>query len=876
MPRSNTTSYLGNPKLKTEGVQQQFTLQQLSEYQKCSDDPIYFIKNYVKIVNVDRGEIPFQLYDFQEQMILKFVHNRFNIVKPLSIDTPIPTTRGLIALDDVRVGDYVYTPEGAPTRVNGVTESHRSENCYKITFDSGESIIADGDHLWDVQYHQWKSSRELTTQKIFDWHSTHKNHKSNPRLRIPIAEAVDGPEIDLPIDPYLFGYWLGDGDSDTGRITVDKKDATSLTENISECRLAPHSTCPNVYRVRVEGLSVKLAEIGVRSNKHIPEIYFRASFKQRLGLLQGLMDSDGTLSSEGNSFSQSNKRFIVQVQRLIRSLGIKCYITEVPQTASWRLYFVTGLPVFRLPRKLEKQQRTVGLPYHYISDIQSAEGCEVKCLHIDTTDHLFLCGESHISTHNCPRQVGKSITTCAFLLWTILFNVQQNIAILANKYKTAQKLLSDLKKSYMGIPKWMQQGVIEWNKTNIELENGCKIMSSSTASDAIRGNAFNLIFLDEFAFVPAHIADDFFKSVYPTISSGETSKVIIVSTPNGMNMFHAMWTQANNPHNSPDPQIKWNGYEPFAIHWSMVPNPDGSGRRDEAWKKKTIALTSESQFRQEFECEFIGSSNTLIDHNKLEYLMKTWKSPYVSVPLKFTDEKLDVQVPPISGHQYVLTADVAGGKELDASAFVIFDITTMPYQAVAKYQSDKITPMLFPDVISQAATKYNNAYVMVETNDNDVAKSLQMELEYENIITTTTRGKGTQVGGGFTKNVEFGLRSNKGTKRIGCGNLKTLIESDKLLVHDYQIINELTSFISVRNSYAAEEGKHDDLAMCLVNFGWLVNQKYFKELTDTDVYNQLKKDYERALEEDVSFFGIISSAFDDGPGGDWGPNPPKL
>lgn len=557
MPRSTSTSYLGNPKLKAEGVSQQFTLQQLTEYQKCSEDPIYFIKHYVKIVNVDRGEIPFNLYDFQEKMVLKFVHNRFNIVK-------------------------------------------------------------------------------------------------------------------------------------------------------------------------------------------------------------------------------------------------------------------------------------------------------------------------------CPRQVGKSITTCAFLLWTILFKEQQNIAILANKYKTAQKLLSDLKKSYMGIPKWMQQGVIEWNKGNIELENGCKIMASSTASDAIRGNAFNLIFLDEFAFVPAHIADDFFKSVYPTISSGETTKVIIVSTPNGMNMFHAMWTQANNPRNSPDPAIKWNGYEPFAIHWSMVPKPDGSGLRDNAWKARTIALTSDSQFRQEFECEFIGSSNTLIDHNKLEIMAKTWKSPIHTLQLKYsqfpdgTETGLDIHVQPLSGHQYVLTADVAGGKELDASAFVVFDITTMPYQVVAKYQSDKITTMLFPDLIAQAATKYNNAYVMVETNDNDVAKTLQLELEYENIITTTTKGKGTQVGGGFTKNVEFGLRSNKGTKRIGCSNLKTLIESDKLLVFDYQIITELTQFVSVRNSYAAEEGKHDDLAMCLVNFGWLVNQKYFKELTDTDVYSQLKRDYDAALEDDLVPFGFISTPFD-GPDTNWGP-----
>jgi len=454
----------------------------------------------------------------------------------------------------------------------------------------------------------------------------------------------------------------------------------------------------------------------------------------------------------------------------------------------------------------------------------------------------------------CPRQVGKSITTVAFLLWTVLFKENQNIAILANKFKTAQKLLNDLKKSYMILPQWMQQGVVEWNKGNIVLENGCQISAHSTSSDTIRGNTYNLIFLDEFAFVPPHIAEEFFNSVYPTITSGESTKVIIVSTPKGMNMYHKMWVEANHPRDSKDPQIKWNGYEPFAIHWSMVPKPDGSGPRDENWKNKIIAQTSEQQFRQEFECEFVGSSSTLISPECLTTL--TWASPVKQYPLNYCQFKdgsqafLDVYEEPLLGHQYVLCADVAGGKELDSSAYVILDITRTPYNVVAKFKSDKISPMLFPDVVVQGATKYNMAFVLVETNDNDVAKTLQLDLEYENLITTTMKAKGTQVGGGFTRNVEFGLRSTKATKRIGCSNLKTLVESQKLIFKDYHIILELHSFVAnTRGSYSAEEGKHDDLAMCLVNFGWLVNQKYFKELTDVDVYSQLKSDYNETVDE---------------------------
>ena len=267
-------------------------------------------------------------------------------------------------------------------------------------------------------------------------------------------------------------------------------------------------------------------------------------------------------------------------------------------------------------------------------------------------------------------------------------------------------------------------------------------------------------------------------------------------------------------------------------------------------------------------CEFIGSSNTLISPERLNSI--AWRSPKVQCTMKYSqfsdgsDHKLDVYYEPLPGHQYIVCADVAGGKELDSSAIVVIDITKMPYVVVAKYRSDKISPMLYPDVIADVATKYNMAFVLVETNDNDVAKTLQLDLEYENLITTTTKAKGTQVGGGFTKNVEFGLRTNKSTKRIGCSNLKTLIESEKLLVEDYHIFVELNCFVSnARGLYGAEEGQHDDLVMCLVNFAWLVNQKYFKELTDSDVYSQLKKDYEAATEDDVLPFGFITSGTDD-------------
>lgn len=195
--------------------------------------------------------------------------------------------------------------------------------------------------------------------------------------------------------------------------------------------------------------------------------------------------------------------------------------------------------------------------------------------------------ENRFSITKCPRQVGKTTTSVAYLLWVTLFSDDQNIAVLANKGSLARDILAKYQLAYENLPMWLQQGIVTWNKGNVELENGSKIVAASTSSSAIRGGAFNIVFLDEFAFVPNNIANEFFNSVYPVISSGKTTKIIIVSTPNGMNLFYKLWIDAMN---------KKNGYKTFEIHWSMVPG------RDEKWKEETIKNTSEEQFRQEFEC----------------------------------------------------------------------------------------------------------------------------------------------------------------------------------------------------------------------------------------------------------------------------------
>jgi hypothetical protein len=452
--------------------------------------------------------------------------------------------------------------------------------------------------------------------------------------------------------------------------------------------------------------------------------------------------------------------------------------------------------------------------------------------------------ENRFNICKMPRQTGKSTTCVSYLLHYAVFNDNVNIAILANKASTARDLLGRLQLAYENLPKWMQQGIISWNKGSLELENGSKISSNSTSSSAVRGGSYNVIFLDEFAFIPNHIADDFFASVYPTISSGQSTKVIIVSTPRGMNHFYRMWHDAERGKNE---------YVPTDVHWSEVPG------RDAAWKEQTIANTSEQQFKVEFECEFLGSTNTLINPSKLRNLV-------YEDPIK-RNAGLDVYVHPKEEHNYLITVDVARGLGNDYSAFIVFDITNFPYKVVAKYRNNEIKPMLFPSIIHEVAKGYNDAWLLIEVNDigDQVASILHFDLEYDNVLMCAMRGRAGQiVGSGFSgKKSQLGVRTTAAVKKLGCSNLKTLLEDDKLLTVDYDIISELTTFAQKHNSFEAEEGCNDDLAMCLVIFSWLVAQDYFKEMTDNDVRKRIYEEQKNQIEQDMAPFGFISDGLDD-------------
>ena len=444
-----------------------------------------------------------------------------------------------------------------------------------------------------------------------------------------------------------------------------------------------------------------------------------------------------------------------------------------------------------------------------------------------------------------PRQTGKSTTVVAYLLYYAIFYDSVNIGILANKASTARELLGRLQLAYENLPKWMQHGILVWNKGNVELENGSKILAASTSASAVRGMSFNILFLDEFAFVPNHVAEQFFASVYPTITSGKSTKVIIISTPNGMNHFYKMWEDARRGKND---------YITNEVHWSQVPG------RDAKWKEETIKNTSPRQFAQEFECDFLGSADTLISPAKLQTI------PFTD-PIK-SNAGLDIYQRAEKDHEYIITVDVARGIGGDYSAFLVFDITSVPYQIVAKYRNNEIKPVLFPSVIFQVAKEYNNPYILVEVNDigDSIAATLNYDLEYPNVLMCAMRGRAGQVvGQGFSgTKTQLGVKMSITVKKIGCANLKAIIEEDKLLFNDFQIFQELTTFVQKKQAWEADEGYHDDLVMCMVLFAWLVMQDYFKEMTDQDIRRRIYDEQRNQIEQDMAPFGFV----DDGLGDD--------
>ena len=432
--------------------------------------------------------------------------------------------------------------------------------------------------------------------------------------------------------------------------------------------------------------------------------------------------------------------------------------------------------------------------------------------------------ESRFSIVLACRQSGKSITACAYLIWYLLFQPEQTIAILANKGSTAREMLARITTMLEHVPFYLQPGTKVLNKGSIEFENDSRIIASATGANSIRGLSVNLLYLDEFAFVDN--AEQFYTSTYPVVTSGGKSKVIITSTANGIgNMYHKLYEGAEHGKNE---------YQPFTVNWWDVPG------RDEQWKQQTIANTSELQFEQEFGNSFLGTGNTLINANTLLGLQG-------HDPL-WSKDNVHLYQSPIEDHTYIMTVDVARGRGQDYSTFSIIDVTEKPFKQVGIYRDNMISPLLLADVLERYAKMYNEALVVVENNDSGqiVCNNLYYDIEYPNVFLEST-----------VKSSGVGVTMTKKVKQIGCSTLKELMEEKKLMVIDKFTINELVTFVAKGKSFEADGGNHDDLVMNLVLFSWFVTTPYFQSLTNLELKKMLYDEQQQLIEDEIVPFGIV-------------------
>jgi hypothetical protein len=441
------------------------------------------------------------------------------------------------------------------------------------------------------------------------------------------------------------------------------------------------------------------------------------------------------------------------------------------------------------------------------------------------------------------RQQGKTITSAACILWYTLFQDSKTVAILANKGSAAREVLDRYQIMYEHLPMWMQQGVKTWNKGNVELENGSKVFTAATTASGIRGKSVNWLYIDEAAIIPNNVAEQFFASVYPTISAGTTTKILLTSTPLGYNHFWKFWNEAEKGKN---------GFVHHFIPYWEIPG------RDDVWAEEQLRMLGELKFNQEVLCEFLGSSNTLINGRTLGQMSSMDPFYYNEMGLALYEE-------PAKDKTYVITVDVARGVGGDYSAFTLIDVTDMPYKLVGKFKNNTIAPMLFPDVIVKTAKDYNNALILVETNDigGQIADIVYTDHEYENILSTVKENNQTYVSPGFAKNTTLGVRTTKSVKRQGCFAIKSLLEEKKLNIFDADTIHELSTFVEKNGSYVADEGYHDDLVMTLVLFGWLTTNQYFRELTDVNVRERIYKQQMAQIEDELTPFGFVDDGFEE-------------
>lgn len=624
-----STGYNGNPLIKKARQRQDWTADQIEEYTKCALDPIYFAERYMNIIHVDDGMIPIKLYDYQKEIIDKFRSSRRVAVctsrqagKALALDTEIPLANGhWTTMGELSVGDIIIGSNGQPTTVTFKSEIHKKP-CYKFEFsESDETVIACEDHLWSVWDRSQKKQIIIDTKTLARTFNIPNSRGYNEcRYSIQNIKPVHFSEHKpLVIDPYILGCWLGDGatKSNTFTCSVEHKDHYESQGMIfTTSQSYERNSNSTAFTSGIKGIRPHLRELGLLGNKHIPFNYLMSSVCDRVSLLQGLMDTDGFVGTDGACHIQLSTKtlnLINNIKELLVGLGFKVTSSYFAKTESIRLSFnpsgsghVPVLIPHKIARIKQNSKREKYINSRSITNIELVPIVETQCITVDAFDNLFAFSRDMIITHN-------TTTATAIILHFILFNEHKTVVLLANKGEAAREILDRIQLSYENLPKWLQQGVVEWNKGKVELENGCKVFAAATSSDSVRGKSAAMIYIDEAAFVEGW--DEFFSSTYPTISSGKKTKLLLTSTPNGLNHFYKTCMGAKE---------KKNGYGYVEVPWYKIPG------RDEAWRIDTMQAIDfdEEKFNQEYCCVAASSMITLQHPSTLEVLHLTIGEAY--------------------------------------------------------------------------------------------------------------------------------------------------------------------------------------------------------------------------------------------------------
>lgn len=707
-----------NPRLKPANEIGEYTLEQVNELKICMNDPIHFIKKYVKIQHPMKGTLPFDLFPYQENMIRKFHENRFTITlsarqtgKALALDTLIPTPIGWTTMGEISEGDVILDSNGKPTTVTFVTEIMYNHQCYAVNFSNNETIIADANHLWEVNDTVADKTLIKTTKQLVEKDKDPRIDNVTCQYSINNTKPLELPEQELETDPYVLG-----------------------------------------------------TRLNVNNNQHIPTQYLRSSVKQRNSLLQGLIDTCGTIDNVKDEceLNLANSLLTHDVNELICSLGLTPTISKVENNSI----------IFTTTKRSTKRR--------YITSIVPVDSVPVKCITVNSDNHLFLAGKGMIPTHN-------STVSAAYLLWYATFNSDKTILIASRSNSHAMEMIQRIRFAYEMLPYWIKPGVLEdgWNKHGLGFDNGSRIMSEATSENSGRGFSISLLYLDEFAFVPPNIQSDFWTSISPTLATG--GSCIMTSTPNGdLDVFSQIWRGA---------ELEANEYVPIRVYWDEPPG------RDEDFKEKEIGKIGQRKWNQEYECEFLSAEALLIDSIFLATLTKSLKGVK---PVLVNKKKFVFWDNIKERNTYLIGVDPATGSGNDFSVISIVHFPSLVQ--VGEWRSNTMsTGILYTtlkNVISHLEKKQCTVYFSIE--NNGVGEGV-ISLYNEDDTVSETAEFVSEPGIG-----RLGFTTTAKTKMKACINFKEMLEAGMIQIRSPFLLAELKSYIRKKGSYEAQTGSTDD------------------------------------------------------------------